>query len=169
VEIGPGYGRLLKTILQRNYPFRSFLGMDLSEARISKLRQHFRESRIHFEIGNCSNFRFDEPFDVALSSATLEHLFPSIEQTLMNLRSNMSSGGMLFIDFIRQDEALAIANAYFEPDSAGGAYIRIYSRQELERFFNQAGFVIEAVHPIVLGKGAQDEPINRALVCARAG
>jgi SAM-dependent methyltransferase len=168
VEIGPGYGRLLRTMLQRNYPFRSFLGLDLSEARITKLRRQFFDSSVQFEVGNCSNFKFDGPFDLGLSSATFEHLFPSIEQALMNFRSNMNSGGMLFIDFIRQDEVLAVSKAYFEPDSAGGAYIRIYSRQELDRFFTQAGFVVEAVHPIVLGKGAQGEPINRALVCATA-
>jgi SAM-dependent methyltransferase len=155
-------------MLQRNYPFQSFIGLDLSEPRINKLRRQFFDSSVKFEVGNCSNFKFDGPFDVGLSSATFEHLFPSIEQTLMNFRSNMNSGGMLFIDFPREDKALAVSKAFFEPEWAGGAYIRIYSRQELDRFFAEAGFVVEAVHPIVLGKGAQGEPINRALVCATA-
>lgn len=166
IEIGPGYGRLLKTMLQREYPFGAFHGLNLSAERTSKLSRQFTDDRIHFETGNCSDFIFTESFDVAFCSATVEHLFPSIEQTLMNLRAMMKTNGMVFIDFIMQDETLSVSKAYFEEESRRGAYIRIYSRQELERFFDQAGFAIVAVHPIVLGTGPQGESIKRALVCA---
>jgi phospholipid N-methyltransferase len=166
IEIGPGYGRLLKTMLDREHPFRSFHGLDLSEPRISKLKRQFTDDRIHFEIGNCSDFVFSEHFDVAFCSATLEHLFPSIEQTLVNLRSQIKANGMVFLDFIMQDEGLSGSKAYFEDEARGGAYIRIYSQQELEGFFELAGFTITALQPIVLGKGSQGESIKRCLVCA---
>ena len=167
VEIGPGYGRLLRTLLDRRHLFSSFLGIDLSAARITKLRRRFVDDRIRFEIGDCANFRFSEPFDIGLSSATFEHLFPSIEQTLMNLRSGINPHGMLFIDFIMYEETLSLSRAYFEAESAGGAYIRIYSRGELEYFFDHAGFAIQAVHEIALGKSS-GVSIRRVLVCAKA-
>jgi 2-polyprenyl-3-methyl-5-hydroxy-6-metoxy-1,4-benzoquinol methylase len=166
VEIGPGYGRLLKTMLRRGYPFGTFYGLDLSASRTNKLDRQFGDDRIQFKTGDCSDFVFGRTFDIAIGSATLEHLFPSIQQTLQNLRSNITANGMLFMDFIMQDETLSLSKAYFEEESHGGAYIRVYSQRELEHFFDQAGFDIVAVQSIVLGRGSQGESIKRALVCA---
>ena len=75
---------------------------------------------------------------------------------------------MLFVDFIMHDENLSLSRAYFEEESIGGAYIRIYSLQELEPLFNHAGFAIQAAHPVVLGTGLQGETIRRMLICASA-
>jgi len=40
-EIGPGYGRLLKTILDNNLPFNKFLGIELSQNRVDRLNEAF--------------------------------------------------------------------------------------------------------------------------------
>jgi len=168
LEIGPGYGRLLKTLLDRGHPFASFCGVDLSKARVDKLRRQFDDDRIRFEIGDCSQYKLSQSFDIGLCSATFEHLYPSIEQTLVNLRAQIDLNGMLFVDFIMHDENLSLSRAYFEEESIGGAYIRIYSLQELEPLFNHAGFAIQAAHPVVLGAGLQGETIRRMLICASA-
>jgi SAM-dependent methyltransferase len=168
LEIGPGYGRLLKTLLDRGHPFASFCGVDLSEARVDKLRRQFSDDRIRFEIGDCSQYKLSQSFDIGLCSATFEHLYPSIEQTLVNLRSQIDLNGLLFVDFIMHDENLSLSQAYFEDESIGGAYIRIYSLPELERLFDQADFTIQTARPLVLGTGFQGETIRRMLICARA-
>ncbi len=168
LEIGPGYGRLLKTLLDRGHPFASFCGVDLSEARVDKLRRQFGDDRIRFEIGDCSQYKLSQSFDIGLCSATFEHLYPSIEQTLVNLRSQIDLNGVLFVDFIMHDEDLSLSQAYFEEESIGGAYVRIYSLQELERLFDQTSFTIQAANPLVLGTGFQGESIKRMLICARA-
>lgn len=168
LEIGPGYGRLLKTLLDRGHPFASFCGVDLSETRVDKLRRQFEDDRIRFEIGDCSQFQLSQSFDIGLCSATFEHLYPSIEQTLVNLRAQIDLKGTLFVDFIMHDEDFSLSRAYFEEKSIGGAYIRIYSLRELEQLFDQAGFTIQAANPLVLGTGFQGETIRRMLICASA-
>jgi 16S rRNA A1518/A1519 N6-dimethyltransferase RsmA/KsgA/DIM1 with predicted DNA glycosylase/AP lyase activity len=40
LEIGPGYGRLLKTALDRKIPFQSYAALELSN-RVDRLRREF--------------------------------------------------------------------------------------------------------------------------------
>ena len=42
LEIGPGYGRLLRTALEWNVPFRSYIGLELSKARVDRLEREFK-------------------------------------------------------------------------------------------------------------------------------
>src|SRR5579864_5463323 len=44
-EIGPGYGRLLQTILERRLPFRKYTGVELSPERVRKLTARFGSER----------------------------------------------------------------------------------------------------------------------------
>jgi SAM-dependent methyltransferase len=170
LEVGPGYGRLLKTLLHRNRPFRHFQGIDPSESRVHNLSRIFGSSRVDFIVGNCGTFRPGSAVDLVISSATFEHLFPSIQQTLSNLHASLRPGGSIFADFITSDELLNVSMAYFEDDELGGAFIRIYSRDELLKFFSTAGFgQIDIVHPILLGHDGAGKPIRRALVTALRG
>jgi SAM-dependent methyltransferase len=170
LEVGPGYGRLLKTLLRRERQFRHFLGVDLSEFRVHNLGRTLGSPGIDFVVGNCATFRPSAAVDLVISSATFEHLFPSIQQTLSNLHASMQPGGWIFADFISSDESLNVSRAYFEADDLGGAFIRVYSRDELYRFFSSAGFGrIEIVHPFLLGYDGAGNPIRRALVTAVRG
>jgi SAM-dependent methyltransferase len=65
VEFGPGYGRLLKTALARNIPFRSFIGIDLSQARASRLAGEFRsDARIQFFQGKVNVCNLNQEIDI---------------------------------------------------------------------------------------------------------
>jgi hypothetical protein len=82
----------------------------------------------------------------------------------------MRSGGSIFVDFITSDESLNVSVAYFEDDDLGGAFIRVYSRDELCKFFSSAGFGhIDIVHPFLVGYDSRGKPIRRALVTAIRG
>jgi len=48
VEIGPGYGRILDSLLKTASPFRRYIGLELSAARVTRLRDRFRDPRIEF-------------------------------------------------------------------------------------------------------------------------
>ena len=39
VEIGPGYGRILEALLKRSTPFRRYIGLEISAARVARLRE----------------------------------------------------------------------------------------------------------------------------------
>jgi len=167
LEIGPGYGRLLKTILQRAYPFQEFLGLDLSKARVDRLTGEFGDHLTSFVEGACDSYRAPSPFDLVISSATCEHLFPSIAATLTRIYESLKPGGMVFLDFICHDPDLAISRAYFE-ENLGEAFIRIYSETELRMFFVEAGFeVLDIVYPMVTGLDIGLNEVKRALVAAR--
>lgn len=159
-EIGPGYGRLLKTILQRGYAFAHFLGLDISKSRVEKLNAEFGNERTSFVQGTCESYRPDRQFDLVLSSATCEHLFPSIAATLSQIYDSLRPGGMVFLDFICHDVNLSISRAYFE-ENMGEAFIRIYSEAELRTFFLEAGFeILDIVYPLVTGLDIGHNEIN---------
>jgi hypothetical protein len=72
---------------------------------------------------------------------------------------------MAFIDFILADESLSISLAYFEAESR--VFIRIYSHDEIRALFTTAGLeIIDIIYPLVLGEGAGNITIRRALVAA---
>ena len=166
LEIGPGYGRLLKTLLQRGHPFEEYIGLDLSPPRIAKLTTQFGAHNIKFIVGNCDSYEPDESFDLVLSSSTFEHIFPSAQNALCNISTALKSKGTVFIDFISADERLGTSRAYFEK-ATGGAFIRIYSREEIGAMFTVAGLdIADIIHPLILGEGVGGVTIKRALVAA---
>jgi SAM-dependent methyltransferase len=208
LEVGPGYGRLLKTLLGRRVPFARYVGLEISRDRVERLARQFRPSaigrvgarglaekngtgtwgfgpffsrvgqKLRAALGGqlAPKFQFvaadilrdtvDCQADVVLCSSTFEHLFPSMLTALWNLRKMAHPGTRLFIDFIRCDDELATSAASFEETTA---YIRIYSRQELERLFTEAGFRVLGIEPIVLGKASTGQDVRRALVIAEWG
>lgn len=166
-EIGPGYGRLLKTILQRQYAYKEYFGLDLSQARVTRLTSAFGNSRTRFQAGACDVTVPPERFNLVISSATFEHLFPSMAATLERIYAAMLPGGMAFLDFICHDPELAISRAYFE-EFGGKAYIRIYSQEEIRAFFLNAGFeMVDLVYPMVTGLDVGQNEIKRALAIVR--
>ena len=45
LEVGPGYGRLLDSILQKRFPFESYVAVELSAACVEKLREKIPSSQ----------------------------------------------------------------------------------------------------------------------------
>jgi SAM-dependent methyltransferase len=165
LEVGPGFGRLLLTIQERRLPFATYLGLELSPARVEKLTRKFASPVTRFLAGDVMADTLDFQCDVVLCSSTFEHLYPSIEAALRNLYRMCRAGAKLFIDFIwnEGDDGLSISRSYFEFTSA---FIRIYSRAELEAQFPAAGFRVLAIESIVLGRDHLGKDVRRALVVA---
>jgi SAM-dependent methyltransferase len=165
LEVGPGYGRLLATLLERRLPFGSYLGLELSDARVQKLTEQFSFPHIRFVTADILQDAQDYTADVVLCSSTFEHLFPSMLEALQNLHRMSRIGTKLFIDFIlpEEDPHLSTSHAYFEYTSA---YIRIYSLLEIETLFAEAGFRVLEVENIVLGQTPTGKDVRRALVTA---
>jgi phospholipid N-methyltransferase len=160
LEIGPGYGRVLETAINRQIPFAEFVAIDLSEARICRLRERYPSERVRFEVGDAMVWRDGGLFNVAISSATFEHLYPDFRKTLNNLREQLRHGGQVMIDFIKS----GTASAAFEPDT--GAYVRAYTLDELRQVFTDSGFRIDTIEHCTLGVGAHGLPVERFLVVA---
>lgn len=166
LEIGPGYGRLLSTLLERKLPFAEFLGLEISGVRAERLTQRFPVPGVRFVEADILKDQLDACADVVLCSSTFEHLFPSMLKALHNLRAMSTPHTKLFIDFVQwgTDYDLRLSRAHFEQTTA---YIRVYSRGEIEDFFAQAGFRVVGSENIVLGKDTHGNDVPRVLVIAQ--
>ena len=154
LEIGPGYGRLLRSLLESGAPFARYFGVDLSANNLELLRRTFTDPRLTFIHEDVEKVRLEEPVDVIYSSLTFKHFFPSFEPALSNLRGALRPGGRIFIDLIEGKKR------YFEAD--GVTYLRFYERPEIVEILGRTGFELEAFDQVL-----HDEDHPRLLLIAR--
>jgi SAM-dependent methyltransferase len=163
-EVGPGYGRLLNTILQRELPFRHYTAVELSADRVHKLSEQFADRRVKFIQGDINQIQLEETTDLVICSSTFEHLFPDFTTALRNISNQLSPQGCVAVDFVQADPSMEHRQQGFE--RGGDAFVRIYSKEEIQSLFRACGFAGLQVRSIVLGKVSYGE-INRIFVFAR--
>jgi SAM-dependent methyltransferase len=180
LEIGPGYGRLLRTALETNVPFQSYTGVELSRARVDRLRSEFAVDNVGFVVADIDTWKSTSRFDAILCSSTFEHLYPDCRTALGNIRRHLAPGADVFIDFIggvpRKVLGIDLAPLtnkliYKMKSSAGwfesdGTYIRIYPVGELRQIFAGCGYAVHAIDRCTLGVG-RGGPVIRLVVVAR--
>jgi SAM-dependent methyltransferase len=154
LEVGPGYGRLLRSCLEGGLEFESWLGVDLSAANVEFLAQTFAGERVRFIEGDVERVALDQPVDTVISSLTFKHLHPSFEAALVNLAPQLRGGGLVVFDLIEG------RRSYFEDD--GVTYIRWYSRDEITEIVARAG-----LEPVAFDEVQHHPEIARLLVVAR--
>jgi SAM-dependent methyltransferase len=167
LEIGPGLGRLLRAMLERNRPFQSYHGVELNRGHVDRLRGEFLDTRISFQAEDCARYDYPDWYDAVVSSSTFEHLFPSITATVTRLRDRVKTGGKLFADYPAGDEQMTVARSRFA-DHPARHWVRTYSRAELEQIYRQAGFMIDAVELYPAATDTEGGTVRRAFVAATA-
>ena len=104
VEIGPGYGRVLDSLLKNSAPFHRYIGLEISAARVARLRDQYRDRRIEFrEADVLGRVDLNAVADLTFSSAVFEHLYPDFSRALETVSQFTRPGGLVVIDFIRDD------------------------------------------------------------------
>lgn len=66
LEIGPGYGRLIQSLIHNKLPFSEYYAIDLSENNCHYLRQQFPDAKIakmHFLHDNAESVQLPTAFD----------------------------------------------------------------------------------------------------------
>lgn len=129
LEIGPGYGRLLKALLKENAPFNSYCGIDISSKNVDYLKRTFSKPNLTFVQGNIEEVVLDAAYDIVISSLTFKHIFPSFGKALINVERYMKKNAVIFFDVIEGNKA------YFEN---GDTYIRCYTRKQLAELVQDA-------------------------------
>jgi SAM-dependent methyltransferase len=163
LEIGPGYGRLLSTLLARRTPFASYTGLDLSDQNVDYLHRTFRDPRLHVLHGDVEELDLTERFDVVISSLCFKHLYPSFERALERIVRHIEPGGWLFFDLLEANlvSTLTGHNRYFQ-DPNKTTFVRRYRRREVRKL---VGRVLELV---AFDEVQHDDTHRRLLVVARA-
>jgi len=137
LEVGPGYGRLLRAARELGAEFASWTGIDLSGENVAHLEATFSDDpAIRFRQADVESVELGERVDTVLSSLTFKHLFPSFAAGLENLGRQLAGGGLVIFDLIEG------ARRYFEDD--GVTYIRNYTRDEVEELAHGAGVEVVA-------------------------
>lgn len=161
LEIGPGYGRLLRACMDRDTPFGSYTMVDLSERNIAHLRREFPDPRVTTVVGDAEGMSLGRRFDLVLSSLTFKHLFPDFTLALRNSSLHLEEDGMIFFDLLesRAVDRLFRTGTYFENETT---YIRRYTRREV-------GEILDALPLDLVGFDtvSHDADNRRLLVVAR--
>jgi SAM-dependent methyltransferase len=130
LEIGPGYGRLLRALLGAGLPFQRYTGLDISSQNVEYLKREFPDARINLLVGDVETFSLETKVDVVYSSLTFKHFYPSMASAVRNLSGQMEGSGTLAFDLIEG------STAYFEDDNV--TYIKQYTRPEVEEILTGA-------------------------------
>ena len=125
LEIGPGYGRLLRECLRRELPFRKYVAVDISATNVEYLTEQFEQNDVDIVNGDIETVSLDQSFDVVVSSLTLKHLYPSFETAMRNVERHLNPGATVIFDLIEGE-----FEGFDQGD--GVTYMRGYSRADLE-------------------------------------
>ncbi len=158
LEIGPGYGRLLKSCVEQKLPFQKYVAVDLSIDNVQYLQHNFRMANVNTIHADVEKVSFEESFDVVLSSLTFKHLFPSFENLLRNVLKYVNDGGMFFFDLIEGRKR------FFETDKPESeiAFVRWYTRSEILEILESVSLELVAFDQV-----QHDPDHSRLLVVAR--
>ena len=154
LEVGPGYGRILRSCLERSAPFRTYTGLDLSAENVRHLRGEFHDPRVTFVEGDAETAELPAPVDTILSSLTFKHMYPSFATALANLAGQLSARGLVLFDLIEG------SRRYFHWDQT--TYLREYSRPEIADLLRGA-----SLEPVAFDTVVHDRAHQRLLVVAR--
>ncbi len=139
LEIGPGYGRILSSLLHAGYPFQSYLGVDVSPASITYLQENYASERVRFASPEC--FPLSEPATCMYSSLVLKHIYPSFESVLRQAADNLIPDGLAVFDLIEGGWPFALR--FLEPNRMFSTYIRQYRRPEVVAILARCGLALE--------------------------
>jgi SAM-dependent methyltransferase len=137
LEIGPGYGRLLQARLELSAPPALYVGVDLSKERVEDLTRRFGNNHTKFIQGDAKTVDLspNAPFDLLISSATFEHLYPDFLCALRHLRLYLTKNAILVFDL--PDIGHDWSDFNIDPS---GVFMRVYSAQEVATKISNAGF-----------------------------
>src|SRR5919106_4655242 len=134
LELGPGYGRILTSILESGIEFKKYIGLDISPKNIEYLKNKFVSENIIFINADVEKYDLQMSYDIFLSSLVMKHLYPTFELALKNIAQYANKGCKFFFDLIEGDRQI------FEHDKV--TYIRYYTKPEVEQILNRLNLKI---------------------------
>jgi SAM-dependent methyltransferase len=127
LEIGPGYGRLLTALLQRQGAFGQYCGVDISEQNVAFLRERYGRPDIRFVHADAENVVLDGRYDTVVSSLTLKHLYPTLEKALGNIAGFVDAGGLFVFDLLE-----GTGSSFAKNPKGTHTYVRRYTRADVQ-------------------------------------
>src|SRR6185312_10510163 len=104
LELGPGYGRILSSLVSKNIPFEQYTGVDISFNNVQELQRTFLLDRVNFVQGDFSTIQLSQHFDIVLSSLTLKHQYPTFINVIKNISKYVKKNGLFIFDLLENNE-----------------------------------------------------------------
>lgn len=163
VEIGPGYGRLLRALLESRVSFCSYTGIDLSPTNVAYLTRTFGSAKVSIVNGSARDYLLGFPFDVAYASLTFQHFYPTFQPELQRILGQAAEGAKVVFDVPERRWYHPFAE-YWSKRDGNMSYIRVYSKQEATSLVEAAGGRLEAFDSVAMQDG---EDLRLVVVCGR--
>ena len=132
-------------------------GVDISPKAIRYCRRHYRDTRLHFRIGDVLDPGFNETkFDFVFASNVLEHV-PHIDDVLNRLALTLSEDGSMLVAVPPVLTEEQLLDNFRNPYHLNNFHPRQWVAK-IERFFEKVTILDHAVRPGVRLDFASEEP-----------
>lgn len=139
LEIGCGYGRHVKTLVQSGY--RDVTGIDISEEQVAYAREKLGLNNVYLDDALAFLEQSDRQYDAILLLDVLEHLENEYAVTLINrIRASLKEGGRLVLHV---PNALAPLAPYRYWDIT---HQRAYTNHNMNQTLLLGGFELAKIH-----------------------
>lgn len=79
LEVGCGFGRNIKYLIDNNYPAEKITGIDISSQMIKQAKKFINNKKVSLVVGECNNLPFkDNSFDMVLIHGVFMHIKPEV-------------------------------------------------------------------------------------------
>jgi len=169
LELGPGTGRILSSILSLNIPFKSYTAVDISQQNIKNLTEKFGNNNINFVESDFSSVSLPQTYDIMISSSTLKHQYPTFRTALENIQKFVNKDGIFFFDlrenydsnYYRESltELLESGPLINNWDYYNNTYVGVYHQNEVKLILNNLSHEITGFDHVI-----HDEKLGERLV-----
>mgnify|MGYP003289725060 CR=1 FL=1 len=134
LEIG-SYSGILTRIAIEKFNFQNYLALDIVDS-FEKIKN--LSPKIKFQQIDVENFKTKEKFDLIIANASLQWC-NNFENTIKNLKSYLTNGGILAITTFASDNFFEIRNSF-------NTSLNYKTIQELEKIFSSNAKIIQEIH-----------------------
>ena len=129
LELGAGFGRISKLLIDRYQSITNYTLVDLSPSQIKNAKKYLSNSNkvgIEYHVSTIENFYSPERYDLVLLSEVLMHQFPSKMPYLIDIIVSLSKKHIINIDWYEvKQPAYKIADHNFIHD-----YQKLYMQNQ---------------------------------------
>ncbi|MGM0441719.1 MAG: class I SAM-dependent methyltransferase [Elusimicrobiota bacterium] len=154
LDVGCGEGLLLEKVLEQNSNLEIF-GIDMNSEQIKRCRKRINteDYEVNLLTGDAGNLPFKDNFFDIIGAVNIFYNLPvtKMESILEEIYRVLKPGGYLIADFRNKTNPVLrlryLMAPLYDPDfRKGGKILKTYSKKEVERITQKAGFCIQDIY-----------------------
>jgi len=102
LEVGAGFGRITKLVLENFPQVKEFVAIDLSPNQINELRSYISDSRLRCHVTKIQDFKAEEKYDLVLAVEVLMFVPPSEIDNVYRILLDLSRAHVVNVDWYEE-------------------------------------------------------------------